>query len=627
MHLICRCPFEDDECVESHHAAEDEQTRALGAANNLCKAVVAELMQHVKALHHQKEYTTYTVDSKELAAAYTRSPGELRGCVISNVSPQTVDHQHQLFAPRMFTKAQPTQALTVYHEHKLWPDEEPAVYYADRKEKAPTVCHTDAIENYFSSLLSTPKCPSRTNDIQIASATAPAAPAAKGGPTPSLPNFSVTTLAVPPKKYTHPNILRQDGVNDQHRPILCHHCLFYTESKAWNCVKCNSITTGNKFNVYKPGNCTKCDAAGRHLKHTLLPGVGPHRTDICMHPLCVDYYGMPPGAYREGGHENKEPVTPTALVSAIHDMKGDSTRVQNKYGPAYGPAVTYPPGATNNVESSPNTKPGWIITKTNKDSERKSNVCVGDWRCTRCLTHNSYHEEHCYSCNNRKPIPEHNSQRYNWPYAYSDRFGTYIGRNELAQEVTGVVMRVKPGGSWAHQIESLQVLALQPATDSGNTNIQLPWGSIMGNTWHGYTSPEDDDASLWRTIQMDSGYNMPHRQAVDKGPTISWYDTLTKTADGQQTATIGATIVYTIHSGYKLTWDAPPSAPHSRIVWVDVTNTDEAIQNLAHRSYIKNAFANAYSMVENLKGKARDLPEGSTYSTPFRHHNSGARNA
>ena len=306
-----------------------------------------------------------------------------------------------------------------------------------------------------------------------------------------------------------------------------------------------------------------------------------------------------------------------ALVSAIHDSKGDLTRVQNKFGPAYGPAVTYPPGITNNVEPSPNTKPGWIITKTYKDSERKSNVCVGDWKCTRCLTHNSYHEEHCHSCHNRKPIPEHSPQRYNWPYAYSDKFGICIGRNELAQEITGVIMRVKAGGAWVHQIESLQVLALQPAADSGNTNIKLPRGTIMGVTRHGYISPEDYEVSLWRTIEMDSGYNLPHRQDVDKGPTVSWYDTSTNTADGQETVTIGATIVYTIHSGYKLTWAAPQNAPYCRIVWVDVTNTDEAIQNLAHRSYVKNAFANAYSMVENLKGKARDLPEGSTYSTLF----------
>ena len=86
-----------------------------------------------------------------------------------------------------------------------------------------------------------------------------------------------------------------------------------------------------------------------------------------------------------------------------------------------------------------------------------------------------------------------------------------IGRNELAQEVTGVVMRKKPGGSWAHQIDLLQVLALQPVADSGNTNIELPRGTIMGDTWHGYTSPEKDEAALWRTIQQDSGYNMPHR--------------------------------------------------------------------------------------------------------------------
>ena len=53
-HLIGRCPFDDEGCIESHHAAEDEQTRALGAANNLCKAVVTELMHHVKALQHPK---------------------------------------------------------------------------------------------------------------------------------------------------------------------------------------------------------------------------------------------------------------------------------------------------------------------------------------------------------------------------------------------------------------------------------------------------------------------------------------------------------------------------------------------------------------------------------------------
>ena len=95
----------------------------------------------------------------------------------------------------------------------------------------------------------------------------------------------------------------------------------------------------------------------------------------------------------------------------------------------------------------------------------------------------------------------------------------------------------------------------------------------MGDTWNGYTSPEKEEAALWRTIQQDSGYNMPHRQDVDKGPTISWYDTLTRTADGHQTPTIGTTIVYTIHSGYKLTWATPQNAPQWRIVWIDVTNT------------------------------------------------------
>lgn len=146
-HLIGRCSFDKESCIESHHAAEDEQTRALRAASNLCKAVVTEVMHHVRALHHQKIYTTYTVDAKHLAAAYTRSPGEIRWCVISNVSPQAVDGQHQLFAPRSLTKAQPTQAFKVYHEHKLWPDEELAVYYADRDNKTPTVCHIEAIDN------------------------------------------------------------------------------------------------------------------------------------------------------------------------------------------------------------------------------------------------------------------------------------------------------------------------------------------------------------------------------------------------------------------------------------------------------------------------------------------------
>lgn len=148
-HLIDRCPLDDESCVESRHAVEDEQTRALEAANNLCKAFVNELMRHVKALQHQKGYTTYTVNPKHVAAAYIRSPSGIRRCVISNVSPQEIDSQHQLFVLHILTKARPTQALKVDHEHKLWPDEEPAVYCADRNDKIPTVCHIDAIEMFF----------------------------------------------------------------------------------------------------------------------------------------------------------------------------------------------------------------------------------------------------------------------------------------------------------------------------------------------------------------------------------------------------------------------------------------------------------------------------------------------
>ena len=76
-------------------------------------------MHHVEALQHQKGYTTYIVSPKELAEAYAYAPDEIKCCVISNVSPQKVDQQHQLYPPRKLTRAQPTQAMTVYRDHKL----------------------------------------------------------------------------------------------------------------------------------------------------------------------------------------------------------------------------------------------------------------------------------------------------------------------------------------------------------------------------------------------------------------------------------------------------------------------------------------------------------------------------
>ena len=163
-----------------------------------------------------------------------------------------------------------------------------------------------------------------------------------------------------------------------------------------------------------------------------------------------------------------------------------------------------------------------------------------------------------------------------------------------------------------HQIDSLQVLALQLAAEIGNTNMKLPRGIIMGETRFGFTSIEGNEVSRWRNIELYSGYNMPYRQNIDRGATIAWYDTFTN----KETITIGTTTVYTIHSGCKLTWSAPKEPPYCRIVWVDVTNTDEAIQNLAYRSYIKNAFGSAYATVEKLKSKARDHEEGSMYDTP-----------
>ena len=141
----------------------------------------------------------------------------------------------------------------------------------------------------------------------------------------SLPSFYAFDLAISTTtKYLHTNILRDDGINNPKMPILCHQCMFYNDSTAWNCIKCNHVTTGNKLNAV-----TKCKDEGRNLSCTLLGAVGSYHADICMHPLCTDYYGMPPGAYAEGGHEGRQPVMPMALATAMHDANGDQLRVQN----------------------------------------------------------------------------------------------------------------------------------------------------------------------------------------------------------------------------------------------------------------------------------------------------------
>ena len=48
-------------------------------------------------------------------------------------------------------------------------------------------------------------------------------------------------------------------------PILCQQCMFYTDSTAWNCIKCNHVTIGSKLNVSRATNCTKCKEERQNL--------------------------------------------------------------------------------------------------------------------------------------------------------------------------------------------------------------------------------------------------------------------------------------------------------------------------------------------------------------------------
>ena len=232
----------------------------------------------------------------------------------------------------------------------------------------------------------------------------------------------------------HTNAIRADGINSSKHAILCHACLCYTESTATNCVKCNEITTGKKNNPrYGSTNCTTCHAEGRELKFTSLGNIGPYHSEMCMHPLCKQYFGPPSGAYAEG-ENGRPPVRPIALAQAMNDAKGDTLKVQNKFGPAYGPPATYPQQLAEKLRPSPNTAEGLVITtKNGKRQTRKGRICVGDWVCDRCYMHNGYHEDSCHECEREKPTPEKNPKFHPWVRPYIDANKVYIARAGHAQ--------------------------------------------------------------------------------------------------------------------------------------------------------------------------------------------------
>ena len=90
-----------------------------------------EICNQVQKLTQQEVYNTYAVNPEQLAEEYTAKGGDLEWCLLSNTTMESVDRNHNLYAPRKLAQAQPTQAMMAYKECRMWPEDELAAYYND----------------------------------------------------------------------------------------------------------------------------------------------------------------------------------------------------------------------------------------------------------------------------------------------------------------------------------------------------------------------------------------------------------------------------------------------------------------------------------------------------------------
>lgn len=206
-----------------------------------------------------------------------------------------------------------------------------------------------------------------------------------------------TKLAVKPTQATQhirqSNMLKGDGINSPHTPILYYQCAFFTDNYVWRCIKCNALSNGKKLTREFTNRCSFCMEAKRECKYTRMMQCGPNSEVICWHPMCANYYGHVLGTYFAEGTF----VGPVKLITELERSTANFYGVQDKLGPAYGPPVTYPPYFYNNTNCSPRARVG-EQTKDNGQHTYCNHECqVGDWLCFSRGLYNADIDQHCHN--------------------------------------------------------------------------------------------------------------------------------------------------------------------------------------------------------------------------------------